>query len=225
LATPTTSNDTEIQRLLAAARAESLPSGWFVWHLRRGRVMRSALVWLVIALFGFVLLVPVVLATIPSNFESGTPLAFLTIILLAVFVALAIGGSMLCIGDFTRYFRADEYLLVMTPEDFLKVTPFRTIHVPMTAVAYVTLKGVAPPPAPGPTGPPTTPFIWSALFGGANASRRAGGLRGAPSLAFMDQRTKRHVVVATDDAFDDLLALNEILTLYAKGTQLLTSAS
>jgi hypothetical protein len=217
LAATSSIDDSAVQRILTTARSGTVPQGWFVWPLRRDRVLRAAVGWLLIALFGLVLLVPALVATVPDNFRSSAGLAVFTIVLLGVLGAIALGGLWLCVGDFLRYLRADDYLLVMTPDDFLKVTPWRVIHVPMTSVAFVTLKGVRARAAPTQGAQPTATsgMNWGSVVGGGISYRRTG--RSAPSLAFVDLRTNRQVVVATDDTFDELPVLEEILDLYAKG--------
>jgi hypothetical protein len=212
-------DDASVQQILSAARSDTVPHGWYVWHLRRDRVLRAAGGWALIAVFGFALLIPATLATVPSNFQHGAGLAGFTIILLGVLGTIAIGGLALGIWEILRLLRADAYLLVMTPTDFLQVAPGRVVYVPMTAVAFVTLKGVKPTPAeqdPSHTLPSALPR-WNSIFSGdATIARQR---RSSPSLAFLDQRTKSTVVVATDDAFDDLPVLEEILNLYARGEQ------
>jgi hypothetical protein len=137
------------------------------------------------------------------------------VLLLGLLASIAFGGLYLAVGDLLRFTRADAYLLVMTPDDFLLVTPRKTIHVPMTSVAYVTLKGIRVHTPPAQTVTPTLGGLgW--LFGAGGASRST-SRRGAPSLAFLDLRTQREVVVATDNTFDDLPVLEEILSLHAKG--------
>jgi hypothetical protein len=54
---------------------------------------------------------------------------------------------------------------------------------------------------------------FGAGLGAPGTSRRE--FRRPPSLAFQDKRTKRAVMVATDDSFDQLAVLEEILSLYA----------
>lgn len=225
MATTPSTDDVAVQQILTTARATPLPQGWYVWHLRRDRVMRAALGWFSICLFGFVLLIPAVYATVPSSFKSSAVLAVVTILLLGMLGAVAFGGLGLGIADILRYVQADGYLLVMTPDDFLKVTPRRTIHVPMTAVSFVTLKGVRERREPTqPVQPPVGGAMSLApLFGPGAASPRS--RRGPPSLAFLDMRTRHEVVVATDDSFEALPVLEDILSLYAKGEFTPASAS
>jgi hypothetical protein len=206
----------ETEQIIATARTSPLPQGWFVWTLRRDQVRRAALGWALTGLFGFVLFIPIALSTVPSNFQAGAGLAAFTIILLFILGLVAFGGLLLMASDIMRLMRADQYLLIMTPTDYLKVEPGRVTHVPMTAVAYVTLKGVKIPNAPD--AQPTqsaVPTFTARLFGTGAGYRRE--MRRPTSLAFLDTRTNREVIVGTDDSFDALPVLDEILDMYARG--------
>jgi hypothetical protein len=210
----------DVQAIIDRARSPDRPSDWFVWPLRRDRVARSALGWGLTGLFGTVLFVPLTISTVPSNFEpkAGAGLVVFTIVLLAVIGTVAIGGLWLLVADLLRLARADQYLLIFTPADYVKVEPRRVTHVPMANVAYVTLKGVKAPPGAqvSPADDPAamaqrTPGIGlGSLFG--SRPREPGR---APSLAFLDTRTNREVVVGTDNSFDELLVLEDLLGLYA----------
>jgi hypothetical protein len=210
----------DAQQVLALARAGNVPRDWYVWPLRRDRVRRAALGWGGIAAFGFVLLVPLALVTVPDNFRHGMGLIAATLVLLALVGGVAFGGASLLAADLLRLIRHGAYLLVITPECYLKVEPRRTTFVPMTAVAYVTLKGVklSSTPRDPATEPATARSGAAAGFFGAGfrpGYRRE--INRAPSLAFLDLRTNREVIVATDDTFEELPILSEILNLYARG--------
>ncbi|HEV2237000.1 MAG TPA: hypothetical protein VGR57_10110 [Ktedonobacterales bacterium] len=215
---PSTAMDA--QQVQTLARSGAAPRDWYVWPLRRDRVRRAALGWSLITVFGFVLLVPLVLVTVPDNFRHGAGLVSATLVLLAIVGGVAFGGAALLAADLLRLARPDAYLLVITPEHYLKIEPRRTTFVPMTAVAYVTLKGVKLAGTPrDPANEPATARSGAAA-GFLGAGFRAGYRREinrAPSLAFLDLRTNREVVVATDDTFEELPILSEILTLYARG--------
>jgi hypothetical protein len=214
---PASSDLMAAEQILATARSGARPQGWYVWPLRRDRVWRQALEGAGISAFGFVFLVPLVLVTVPGNFEHGTGEAIATLILLGLFAAVAFGALGLLISDLLRLARADQYLLVMTPTDYVKAVPGRVTHVPMDQVAYVTLRGVKLPSAPAAGGAaPAMPTGIGRMtsFGGLRPYRE---IRRPPSLAFLDLRTNREVVVATDNSFEELIILHEILNAYAGG--------
>jgi hypothetical protein len=214
---PTAPHDSVADQILATARSGVRPQDWYVWPLRRDRVRRQVLEAAGISLFGFILLVPLVLVTVPGNFERGTGEATFTVLLLGLVGTVAFGALGLLVGDALRLRRADQYLLVMTPTAYVRADPGRITHVPMDQIGYVTLKGVRSPmdTAAGSSTDRVPIGMGSMLgFGGLRQSRER---RKPPSLAFLDLRSDREVVVATDDAFDDLNALKEILTMYATG--------
>lgn len=209
----------DAQRILDTARSPQHPREWFVWPLRRAIVQRAIAGWAATGIIGLILFIPAALTTIPSNFRHGSGLAVFTIVLLVILGLVAFGGLALCLSDVLRLVRANQYWLIMTPDDFLKVTPQRIIHVPMAEVTYVTLKGVKPPPNPDTERAVSQTLLMMRRYGGVmgipGVSRRE--FRRPPSLAFLDRRTKREVIVATDDSFDQLPVLEEILNLYAGG--------
>jgi hypothetical protein len=182
-------------------------------------VIRALAGWAVTGVIGLLLFIPALFVTIPGNFQHGTGLFVFTVILLLILGTVGIGGLVLCISDALRLVRAGEYLLVMTPDDFVKQMPRRTIYVPMASVAYVTLKGVRPPPNPDTERAVSQTLLmmrrYGSVMGIPGTYRRE--FNRPPSLAFLDRRTNREVIVATDDAFDQLPVLEEILSLYAGG--------
>src|SRR5262245_44987143 len=132
----------EPQEIIATAESNSFPANWHVWTLRRGLVFREVAWQTFISLFGFLLLGYGLYATIPDNFTQGAWKIGLTICLLLLFAVMAFGGFALVAGDINRLRLAGHYLLVMTPDDFLKRTPGGVIHVPMEHVTDLRLIGV-----------------------------------------------------------------------------------
>lgn len=208
----------DAQAVLARARSGDVPASWTVWPLRRDRVLRAALGWLLIGIVGAFLLIVVAIQTIPSNFTRGSGSFIVTGVLLIALGLMAFGGLGILIYDLWRLLHADEYLIVMTPDDYVKEQPGKVTHVPMEYVSYVTLRGVKIPEERV----QTTSEIISSMQKGGRLYRFMGDInyrrqpRQAPSLAFLDARDNSEVVVATDNAFDELLALEQILTLHAR---------
>jgi hypothetical protein len=215
----------EARQIIQTATSQPVPSGWHVWPLRRDRVGRSTLGWAAASLFGFALLIPAAIDTVPGNFRAGVGLAVFTAFILAILSVLAFGSLSLLWTDLSRYMQADRYLLVMTPTDYLLVEPRRVVHVPMDAVARVTLKGVnlsgLPPDEQARLGLPAA----SGREGISQWNRWSPGMRvrrepkRAPSLAFYDIRTQREVVVSTDDSYDAMSTLERVLSMYAHGDE------
>jgi hypothetical protein len=192
-----------------------------VWPLRRERVLRSVLGWAAIGVIGCVLLALVASQTVPGNFQHGAWGIVLTSVLLIALILMGFGGIGFAGYDLWRLAHANDFLLVMTPDDYVKAEPGKITHVPMADVAYVTLRGV---PTPEERAPTTAEIIGSMQRGG-RLTRFMGDLtyrrqpRQAPSLAFLDRRTNREVVVSTDNFFDELLALEQILSMHARAKE------
>lgn len=208
----------DAEAVLARAHSGDLPASWTAWPLRRDRVLRSALGWLAIGVVGAIFLAVVATQTIPGNFTRGGGSFILTGVLLIALGLMAFGGLGIMTYDFWRLFHADEFMIVMTPDDYIKTQPRKVTHVPMEDVAYVTLRGVKIPEERA----QTTSEIINSMQKGGRFNRFMGDVtyrrqpKQAPSLAFLDTRTNREVVVATDNTFDELLALEQILSMHAR---------
>ncbi|MBF6590844.1 MAG: hypothetical protein IVW57_09995 [Ktedonobacterales bacterium] len=202
----------EAQTILDTVRSGNVPSEWNVWSLRRDRVRRGMLGWIATAVLGFALFIPATLSTVPANFTRGSGAVVFTLLLLGILGLMAFGGLAFTLGDAWRLRHADQYLLVMTPDDFVLSTPRRLIHVPMAQIGFVTLRGVK---SPQQRFAEEREDVYSS---GRRITRSVGAVsfnrqpRTAPSLAFMDLRDHSEVVVATDDSFEDLTVLEQVLS-------------
>jgi hypothetical protein len=213
----------DAQQIISTVRSGQVPSTWNVWPLNVTRVRHGLLGWAGTALIGFVLLVPAALATIPSNFESGTGRAVFTVLLLGLLGMLAFGGLGILLFDIWRLLHADDYYIVMTPDDFVKITPRKIVHVPMENVRHVTLRGRR--------GAQQQAAEDVATLGGSSRGPAPSGSiaispffrsrqpRTSPSLAFMDSRDDSVVAVARDDSFEDLGVMEQILSDHAARKQ------
>src|SRR6185437_4478749 len=188
----------DAQAILETARSGNVPDTWNVWPLRVERVRRSALGWGLCALAGFIILIPVVMSTIPYDFTHGTALAIFAIVILMLVGAVAFGSLGVAVYDLWRLIHAREYLLVITPEDYLRLGPRnKQTHVPIEDIAYVTMKGVKV----------NDPYAEARAASASNMSamKRISHVAGsfysprepkrAPTLAFLDTRTNTEVVV------------------------------
>jgi hypothetical protein len=79
--------------------------------------------------------------TIRDNFTQGAWKIGLTICCYSCSV-MAFGGFALMAGDINGLRLAGHYLLVATPDDFVKRTPGGVVHVPMEHVIDLRLVGV-----------------------------------------------------------------------------------
>ena len=204
----------EPQEIIATAESNSFPANWHVWTLRRGLVFREVAWQTFISVCGFLLLGYGLYATIPDNFTQGAWKIGLTICLLLLFAVMAFGGLALMAGDINRLRLAGRYLLVMTPDDFLKRTPGGVVHVPMEHVTDLRLVGVksrTQEDMERPGGTVCSPCARSNVLIGTSLTRTP---RVQPKLTFVDDRTGKLVVVGQDHAFEDLGALEYILRIY-----------
>ncbi len=208
--------------ILEQARSDRPPSEWNVWPLRRDYVRVSAMKWGLLAIVGFAIYIPVTLQMIPGDFVgTGTGEKIFAIVVLALLGALAFGSAGIVWHDVWRLLHARDYLLVITPETFVQATPGHVISTPLENVTNVTLNGVAlasdagadmPPPrfgmSPFFAAPPRLIDTVGASRGSTAPRQRA---RGAASLAYLDSRDDKIVTVCTDDAFDSMAAIYELL--------------
>jgi len=205
--------------VLVTVRSGSAPGSWTVWPLRPDRVRRSVMSWAIATIFGFALFIPFVLLVLQPNFFSSWFSIVVSGLLLLLLGAVAFGSLGIMVFDIWRLRHADEFIVVVTPQDYVKAEPGKITHVPTSEMVYVTLRGVKVPhgvaasaerersPATGMMGQMMNPGI----------IRREPAR--APSLSFLDLRTDTEVTVTTDDSFGDLLALAETLRTFAHGDE------
>jgi hypothetical protein len=197
----------DVQEIIAKARAADVPNTWNVWPLRRGTVARDVATWALISGVGLLLFIPALRVMVPDNFERGATSAIVSLIILFVLGFMAFGALYLLIVDGRRLRLSGEYLLIMTPDDFVKVEPRRITRVPMDQIDSITLKGVrAPRDEAAEADPrPVTERVMG-LF-----ARKP---KESPMLAFRDLRTNTDVIVSRDNAFDELPALAYMLEMH-----------
>jgi hypothetical protein len=201
--------DTEV--LLATARSAQVPSEWNVWPLHKGRVKRSVLGWAAVGLIGLILFVGALLATVPENFTRGSLAFVVTSVVLLILAGMAFGGLGLAGYDFWRLRHADEFLLVITPDDYVMAKPGKVTHVPMDSIGYVTLKGVKSPQEREMDRYRQNQEHSNTMTRMSNIFIPRRQPASAPSLAFVDLRDDTPVVVSTDNSFDDLYVIQDVL--------------
>jgi hypothetical protein len=201
----------DAEAVLATARSDNVPSEWNVWPLHKDRVKRSVLNWAIIGVIGLVLFIGAVVATVPDNFTRGNLAIVATSFLLLVLATMAFGGLGIAIYDLWRLRHADEFWLVITPDDYVKAQPGKVTHVPMDSIGYITLKGVKSPQM-------REMERHRENMEQSNIMTRMGNIliprrqpSSAPSLAFVDLRDDKPVVVGTDNSFDDLYVIEDVL--------------
>jgi hypothetical protein len=207
----------EAEAIMAAIHAGNPPSDWNVWPLRRKQVTVAAIKWGLMAVVGFAVLIPILINTVPADFDhaDGFKQSVATTLILLV-GALAFSSLWLTIDALLHLRSAEKYWLVITPEHFVKADPRRLYSIPLEDIGDITLKGVALPSdteVEGAIGPQQ--FAMGQFSRVANqmgvrqvAVRRS---RASPSLAFRDRRDNRVITVGVDDSFDHLGAIEHIL--------------
>jgi hypothetical protein len=135
--------------------------------------------------------------------------------------------------DVHRLMDADRYIIVITPDDFVKQEGHKIIHVPLMHVRHVTARGVPPPDRTPDRGSSVRQVSGageniSSFFLGRNLARTLSGsgsrsrmrrMRTPTTLAFLDSRTDTEVIVATDKTYGDPFSIAAVLKQYASSAQ------
>jgi hypothetical protein len=220
----------EADEILAQAKASpEAPQGWTVLPLSRRNLTIGILGWVFGIFLGLGLFAGIAFIVIPTNYQHGIGPAIFSTVLLAIFLFIGLGSLWTLILDVQRLRHADEYLIVLTPRDFVKQERNKVVHVPLVHVRYVTARG-KPPPDRTPSGenqlrqiPGAGEGIAGFFFGRgivpSGASMRRKRMRTPTSLAFIDTRTDSEVIVVTDEAYGDPFMIAALLKQYAAGVQ------
>src|SRR5579883_3148245 len=206
----------ESVQILAQINAEEgVPHDWLVFTLIRQKVIIGILGWIVGALMGGVLFAFMAPIMIPHNYQLGVAAAIFSTIILAIVLYVCLGSLWAMITDILRLLHADEHVIVITPTDFVKQEGKKIIHVPLEYVKYVTARGAPPVDRSTATAREDAKAggvgenIGSLLFGRRVAESGRRGLVGRKrmrtptTLAFIDSRTDREVIVVTDKSYGD----------------------
>ena len=69
---------------------------------------------------GIGLFVAVATVVIPTNYQNGILQAVITTILLGMFLLVGLGSAWTFVMDILRLYHANEHIIVITPDDFVK---------------------------------------------------------------------------------------------------------
>ncbi|MBE3559774.1 MAG: hypothetical protein IMW89_11200 [Ktedonobacteraceae bacterium] len=219
----------EAEAILAQARAqEGPPADWVVFPLLRRKVVMSITGWILGIILGlglFILIVPVV---IPYNYQHGVVAAVVTTLLLGILLFIGVGSLYLLGADIYRLRHAEQYLIVITGEYFVQQEGKKITQVPLKDVHYVTARGTPPPDrdtesASNESRVRNIPGIGESVLGfflgrGATPTGqrwRRKRARTPTTLAFLDARTDKEVVVMTDTSYGDPFAIAAVLKQHA----------
>src|SRR5260370_41098114 len=144
---------------------------------------------------------------------------------------VCLGSLWVLIVDLIRLFHAEQHVIIITPDDFVKQEGKQIIHVPLEYVKYVTARGKAPIDRSLETArkdasvPSVGENVSSLIYGRRVAESGRRGLVGSrrmrtpTSLAFVDSRTDKEITVVTDGAYGDAHYIAAHLKEYAASVQ------
>ena len=219
--------------LMQAKSSDGPPHGWVILPLVRSQVMTGIGGWILGAILGLGLFIPVALTVIPSNYQHGAAGAVFTSVLLAILLFIGLGSLWAIYVDARRLIDADRHIIIITPDDFVKQEGNKVVHVPLMHVRHVTARGVPPPDRTPSTGSSMRQVSGageniSSFFLGRNLTRTVSGsgpryrmrrMRTPTTLAFLDNRTDKEVIIATDKAYGDPFTIAAVLKQYATNAQ------
>ena len=193
---------------------EGAPSDWLVFPLIRQRVLIGILGWIAGTIFGGLLFALMAYIMIPHNYQMGVIAAIISTLFLGMVLFVCLGSLWSAIIDISRLRNAAQHVIILTPDDLVKQEGKKTIHVPLEYVKYVTVRGTPPVDRSLETARQDGQIhssgtnLSSLIVGrGMAASGKKGFARKRPrtptTLAFIDSRTEREVIVLTDKAHGD----------------------
>jgi hypothetical protein len=221
----------DAEEILAQAKDSTrTPDDWVVFPLQRRKVIFGLLEWSVGIIMGLGLFVLVAAITIPYNYQHGVGPALFSTILLATFLFIFLGSIHLLVSDLGRLRHSDQHIIVITPQDFVKQEGKKVIRVPLSHVRYVTARGK---PTPTQTMPPAeertvrdvpgaSENMLGFMFGcglTSSGKRWRRRMRTPTSLAFLDTRDDKEVLVVEDTSYGDPFLIAAVLKQQAASVQ------
>jgi hypothetical protein len=215
----------EAAEILSTARSSSAPSNWVILPLRRNQVRLAILGWALGAIMGLGLFAAIFAAAWPDNFESGAGALIITCFFLAILAFAGIGSAWLLTKDTLRLLHADESMIVLTPEVYCKQEGKKVDLVPLEEIGYITTRGSRPPDKRSswasyssnqPTHDPQDRQIGGALPTGQAFLGFRRKPRGPTSVAFVDLRTDKKIMVTNDQSYAHPYELGETLHSYVE---------
>lgn len=221
----------DAEEILTQASADGEPSvGWVVFRLQRQKVMLGMAGWLFGIVIGLGLFALIASSVIPANYQHGPLGAVVTTILLAVLLFVGLGSAWTFALDVRRLRQEHKHIIVITTHDFVKQEGDKIMHVPLSHVRHVTARGQSPAQkleeemqesaGPRPVENTLGFLLGRGLIPMAGQSRRK-KMRTPESLAFIDGRMNKEVVVVNDKAYGDPHAIADVLKERAAGAQYL----
>jgi len=220
----------EAVEILERARAGGeAPAGWLILPLLKRKVQLGILGWAFGMLVGLGLFAYIASVTIPHNFELGIFASIITILILGIVLFIGVGSAWSMVMDINRLRHVENYLIVITPDDFVQQEGSKIVHVPLIYVHHVTARGAPPPEraTPGKTalrelpgaGENVAGFIFGRGFSPQGFRQRRRRMRTPTTLAFLDSREDVEVIVANDSSYGDPFTIAALLKQYAARVQ------
>ncbi|GAC1373311.1 MAG: hypothetical protein PVS3B1_37670 [Ktedonobacteraceae bacterium] len=222
----------QAEEILAQVKAGTGKNGWAVFPLLRDKILWAMAGWAFGILLGALLLFVITPVVVPYNYQRGLLPIIFTTALLGVLIAVVVGSAALLIVDIRRLLHANDHMIVITYEDFVKQEGDKIIQVPLTHVRHVTPRGRSPleqsamakEEEQGRGGRGVDGNIFSSLSGrgrlSTDARLRRRRMRAPISLAFLDARDDTEVIVVSDEYFGDPFAIAAVLKQYAASVAL-----
>lgn len=220
----------EAAEILERARSsEEPPPDWIVLPLQKRKVQIGMLGWAAGVLVGVGLFAFIAASTIPYNYQSGFYLGCFATVLLGICMFIGAGSLWAIITDVRRLRNAEKYVIVITPSEFVQQEGDRIVQVPLMYVRHVTARGAPPPERPEPGKqtlhdiPGAGEHVAGLLFGRGMTPRgfrqRRKRMHTPTTLAFLDAREDREIIVATDNSYGDTFLIAAHLKQYAASVQ------
>ncbi len=220
----------DTDNILTKARAKAeLPANWVVFPLLRSKIITTILGWIGGIIMGGGLLALVTPIVIPGNYERGLVVAIVTTLILGMLAFICVGSLVLLVSDIRRLSEIEKHIIVITDEDFVKQEGEKVIHVPLSHVRYVTVRGRTPiegnpfadtqdrdaslAQMPNMRDNMLGMLLASGMTGSTKTRRKR--MRTPTSLAFIDARTEQEVTVVNDGAYGDPFFIAAILKEHA----------
>ncbi len=211
----------QAEEILAQVKTGAGKQGWVVFPLLRDKVLWAIAGWIFGILIGLLLLAVIVPVVVPYNYERSVFSIIFTSLLLGVLVAVVIGSAVLLVIDIRRLLHANEHMIVITYEDFVKQEGEKIVQVPLSHVRHVTPRGRSPLEQSAiKTENEQRKSAGGNMFGfllgrGVPSSRtRRRRMRAPTSLAFLDARDDTEVIVVSDEYFGDPFVIANVLKDY-----------
>ncbi len=223
--------------LMQARSGQDAPHGWVVLPLLRSKLITGMLGWVLGIALGLGLFTLLAFIVIPYNYEHGTFAAVFSTILLGVLLFIGLGSLWSLFVDIQRLRNLDKHIIIITPDAFVKQEGDKVIHVPLMYVRHVTARGAAPPEqahaslngrsggadrmdrAMPSAGENFMGFFAGGGFTSSGMRWRRKRMRTPTTLAFVDSRDDREIIVATDSSYGDPFTIAALLKQYCRTAQ------